>query len=1037
MRRPADAPESEPISLLRVILLGALLVSTSAWAEHLPIQVWTSGEGLPRDRVLAVLEDSRGLMWIGGDGWLARFDGGGFRTYGAGDGLPAGEVRQIVETAGGALWIATASGPCRFHGERANPLPIACQRLGGGTGTEPIGVFALLEDGGRLWAASSDGLWSADPSADPAVFERVALAIPRAANGHASLRALSPDGSGGLWLATGRGIARRTSRGKVFAYATFTGAGDDRVASVLRDRAGRLWVAHFDRGLLVWWPPDEAHMPEPGWSLEQGDRAPAAPGALGLPSRPGEVCRLTTAAGLPDDRVRNGLMQSSDGAVWAGTVSGLVRLRGEELRTYGRSEGFGDDALSPAAEDRDGDLWFGSASGGVMRWSVHGLTSYGAEDGLIGGRMREFVEDGTDGLTVLGEGSFAQRFDGRRFEPSRFGPAPPLVEGWGWGEIGFEDERGGWWIADSGGIAVYPSARSAPQRDRRPAERVYGPADGLPGADVFRLYRDRAGRTWASLIDTGGLAVMRPAARRFERVEARAPATGESPLALAFAENRAGDVWIGFDDGRLRHWHQDRLELQGMVHEPSAIVALRFDSQDRLWLATQAGEVIALRDAAASAPQIERFHLAKSGPQPEILSLEVDAFDRPYFGSWSGVDRLDPRTRAVRHIGRRDGLANSVVQTIHRDATGALWFGTFQGVSRLMPEPPGTPARAPSLRVMGLDVAGHRQSLPEFGVQQLEGLVLEADQNNLRVRLAGLSSAEACDFSTRLADAEALFSEFRPDATVAYASLRPGAYRLEARARCGSAETPVATVLTFRVLAPWWSRGWFLALSAAIVAGLVFAAHRQRLQRALAVERVRTQIATDLHDDLGQNLSRIAILSEVAKRAPNSDVKRLDEIADTARALADAAGEIVWAIDPRRDDLETLLARLQRSSEELLTERGVGWRFELGPGASAISLPPEARRHLYLVLKEAIHNAARHSGAGLVELSLRRNGRDLVAEVRDDGRGFVEPPAGEPSSRSGSGLLNMRQRAEQLGAALEIRPRETGGTVVRLRLRAR
>src|SRR6202035_2656369 len=155
----------------------------------------------------------------------------------------------------------------------------------------------------------------------------------------------------------------------------------------------------------------------------------------------------------------------------------------------------------------------------------------------------------------------------------------------------------------------------------------------------------------------------------------------------------------------------------------------------------------------------------------------------------------------------------------------------------------------------------------------------------------------------------------------------------------------------------------------------------------------------DLHDDLSSSLSRISILSELGRRRmPDPEALEatvLDQIGETARELMEATGDIVWAIDSRRDDLESLLARIRRFAGDLLEARGVSVLFAAPAGAAAISLRPEAKRELYLVLKEAIHNAARHARAKEVRIEVAATRGELVAEVCDDGVGFA---AGAPSA---------------------------------------
>jgi signal transduction histidine kinase len=251
--------------------------------------------------------------------------------------------------------------------------------------------------------------------------------------------------------------------------------------------------------------------------------------------------------------------------------------------------------------------------------------------------------------------------------------------------------------------------------------------------------------------------------------------------------------------------------------------------------------------------------------------------------------------------------------------------------------------------------------------------------------------------------------------------------------------SPVPAAFSFTLLRPLWQRWWFMLLAATAAALLAWALHRAQLSRMLELERVRARIAADLHDDLSSSLSRISILSEVVRRRiadPDAvEASLLDQIGETARELMETIGDIVWAIDARRDDLESLLARIRRFAGDLLEARGVSVLFAAPPGAAGISLRPEAKRELYLVLKEAVHNAARHAGAREVRIEVAEARGELVAEVCDDGVGFAAGASGQAGPRSGHGLSNIRARAAKVGAKLSVDSAPGAGTRVRLSLR--
>ncbi|HEX3531727.1 MAG TPA: ATP-binding protein [Thermoanaerobaculia bacterium] len=204
---------------------------------------------------------------------------------------------------------------------------------------------------------------------------------------------------------------------------------------------------------------------------------------------------------------------------------------------------------------------------------------------------------------------------------------------------------------------------------------------------------------------------------------------------------------------------------------------------------------------------------------------------------------------------------------------------------------------------------------------------------------------------------------------------------------------------------------------------------------------MRTRIAADLHDDLSSSLARISILSEVGRRRVADpaamEATVLDQIGETARELLETTGDIVWAIDARRDDLDSLLARIRRFAGDLLEARDVKVHFAAPPRAADIALRPEAKREIYLILKEALCNAAKHARATEVRIDVAAANGELVAEVRDDGVGFVTPcPSGTGTGNgNGNGLRNLRERAAELGGRLTIESTPGAGTCVRLTLR--
>lgn len=259
------------------------------------------------------------------------------------------------------------------------------------------------------------------------------------------------------------------------------------------------------------------------------------------------------------------------------------------------------------------------------------------------------------------------------------------------------------------------------------------------------------------------------------------------------------------------------------------------------------------------------------------------------------------------------------------------------------------------------------------------------------------------------------------------------------------------TVMVVRVPQLWWRSpaAWIpgLAVLGAGLAAAVRGLTRRRMRRELtrleqegALERERARIARDLHDDLGTSLTQITHLSRSvvgAVPAGSPAAAELDQIQRTSQAMTRALEEIVWAVDPRHDSLDGIANYVAGFAQEFLGPTGISCRLNLPVDLPAQPVPAEVRHHLFLAFKEAINNAVRHSGAKCVTVSLEVDAGGFILGVRDDGKGWSEPPMpvkAEPRHRGGRGVPNLRERLGRIGGQVEIKGSPGEGTVVRMRV---
>ena len=238
-------------------------------------------------------------------------------------------------------------------------------------------------------------------------------------------------------------------------------------------------------------------------------------------------------------------------------------------------------------------------------------------------------------------------------------------------------------------------------------------------------------------------------------------------------------------------------------------------------------------------------------------------------------------------------------------------------------------------------------------------------------------------------------------------------------------------------VAPRFYQTWSFATAVcAAIAGVLWGAHRYRVNQLLAMERVRTRIASDLHDDIGSSLSQIAILSEVvtARVAPASAeiAEPLARIGTLSRESVDAMGDIVWAISPHPGTPIHLSQRMRRLASDLLPAPDIHLQFE-STDESQARLRVETRREVFLIFKEALHNIVRHAHATDVAIELTIGRRLLRLVIRDNGMGFdARRDADTESSGAGQGLRSMKRRAAAIGGRLSIASTPRGGTTITL-----
>ncbi len=274
-----------------------------------------------------------------------------------------------------------------------------------------------------------------------------------------------------------------------------------------------------------------------------------------------------------------------------------------------------------------------------------------------------------------------------------------------------------------------------------------------------------------------------------------------------------------------------------------------------------------------------------------------------------------------------------------------------------------------------------------------------------------------------------------------YVNVPPGRYTFRAMGIAGDGATfGDALEVNILIHPPFWQMPWFWPAIAsgfvAVLSGIIFSVHRSRAKRSLeklrfqnALEKDRTRIARDMHDDLGTRVTFINMSAALARRemerSPDNSRRHLDKVTQSARELVVAMDDLVWAVDPSNDTLDDLASHIARVSDDMFRDSNIRCRLDIPSFLPALPLGSEFRHNVALALKEAMHNVLRHAGPCEVFVSVAFDGETILLQIRDTGRGF--DLVGNPK---GHGLDNMAHRFKEIGGTCEIKSSPGGGTSV-------
>jgi ligand-binding sensor domain-containing protein/signal transduction histidine kinase len=952
------------------------------------------------------------------------------RVWQAEEGLPDNSVTGVAQTPDGYLWVSTHSGLARFDGVRFQRVPLPKPP----GETLPLARALLLGRNSQIWLALEAGMAVSVTRGQPKIFG--------AASGLSSFRplAIAQDKEGAVWIGYVDGSVCRISGEQVTRFTARDGLSGTGSCWVSSDTQGRLWfgkagcVGIFEGGRFN----TLATLPEKlvRLAMARGGGMWVCAGLQlfkcseeGVLSKRGE---LTPEREGTEPTV---LFEDRGGNLWIGTsASGIYRYNGTNFSQAATSHG----TVTCITEDQERNLWVGSSGGGLSRLRSRVVEFHGAGAGLPFETARSVCEDASGVLWAVGQdGGLARLQDDRWHVVS-------TNEGWSGARATCvaSDRQGTVWIG---------TRRGGLYRWQNGTFSVLTREQGLGGEIVRGLLADRSGKLWISLETPTCL----------QRLSGGQLRTYEQPpgrhTIRAMAEDSAGTIWLGTSDGLLFRVDGEALtdETPPISSSPRAIRCLHTTPDGSLWIGYAGAGLGRLRQGRFS-----RLGMAQGLREDSVCALLADGEGVLWFAGDHGLFQVrqteldavaEGRASTVLSVfyGRDEGLPSlqgnyGYAPGAARSREGCLWFPMRTGLAVVHPERLQPNRLPPPVRIEQVTVDG----LPVELADGKSPLRLPPSHRKLEVEFTAPSfvGPENIQFRHQLEGWETEWTEPSTQRSVNYSRLPAGKYHFRVNA-CNSAgiwnERGAALSL---IIQPFFWQTWWFRLAAGISLAVLLAwsvrnYERRRVRRELAelerrnaIERERTRIARDIHDDLGAGLAQIGLLADLGASqvadAPKVEAS-FSKIGARARAAVSSLDEIVWAANPRNDSLPRLADYLCHLADECFEHGPTRCRKEVPTGLPPIPVGAELRHNLALAVKEAFANALKHSGAQTVWLRLKWEAPELLISVEDDGVGLADRAEGELAD----GLRNQAARMEEIGGTVEVHSPAGQGTQVLFRVK--
>jgi ligand-binding sensor domain-containing protein/signal transduction histidine kinase len=1049
--------------------------------EHISIE-----NGLSQSTVHSIIQDKYGFIWIGTEDGLNRYDGYNFIVYRNdredSNSIASNQIRTIMQDQNDILWVGTENGLCVLtlvtNSETGNRQEGFINYF-----KNPVDSLSITDNDirciyqdkfGVIWIGTAGGLIntkvefnneSDSHDFDKIKFNRTAFNSEFSnATSKTFISAITEDGNGNLWFGTmGKGvIVFNRQTGQLINYKNNQSdpksIGSNYIIKLFTDHSGRVWVGTYGGGLNRFDNISQSFIRY-----------------LNEPVNPNSISE-NKVYGLADD---------SEGNLWVGTFSGGINkldLKSDQFIRYKNDKlnpiSISNDFIRCLLIDRSGNLWAGTNNGINKTDLKHPKfitfrNNYWDSNSLSHNFVLSVFEDKNKVLWV-GTNDGLDKYDPKSGGFINYKIPhnnPKSSDGFVYSII--PDEDGYLWLGTFGGGLVKCNSEGRIIRQYLHDESN---KRGIIDNRINILFSQRNGDIVVGT--TSGICVLQKKTNdfRYYLISSKDSILLSKRSIEKIYEDRNAIYWIATDNGlvRIDPSNGNCTEYLSEKDNPESIssntiTAICEDSKGNLWIGTEDG----LNQLDRKTNRFTKFTTKNGLSNNYINSLQDDDEGNLWIATNRGISKFNielPKGKQFRNYDTDDGLQGLEfnINSTFKNSRGEIYFGGTNGLTKFNPVEIRDNPNLPGVSI----IAFYKMGKPVMSFSQIlktETVTLSSSENFFTFEFSAFdyTNSKKNQYAYQLEgfDKEWIYNNNRRFAN--YTSIDPGEYTFRVKASNNDGIWNEKGASIKLIINPPFYRTWTAYIIYTIIIGLSLYSIRKyelrkrkmksevllkgekekaklievqlRAEKAelqakasesekeLEKQIIRSRIASDLHDEIGSNLSSITLLSSLMSNSIQHKPeikKQLVDINIAAKTSAESIRDIIWFINPTSDKVSSLFSRMKETANVMLT--GINSKIHIPVINSDEKINPELKRNLYMIYKEILNNIIKHSFASFVTINIEKENSLITVDISDNGKGF-----NQLTVKEGNGLINIRSRTQQISANLEMISSAGNGTKIK------